>query len=701
MEELCEGYELKYLDQLQQCFDMRSLFKMADLDRGLKYDEMEYNPEAVELKVEPSFNGGDIEYNVLHPYENAKIEPIKWVAPMWDVRVWEEEVKARVKMQLPMEKILDLQCSVASQMGSMQGSVVLIDKSKSRRHTEIYGVCAEMLNHLKCYNILVVGDIKGTLVVRTGCSQWYLPFGDLWTNEAMSYMKEDGDYSRLIDPKDDIDLSKFDIVVFCFRGDSFCSRLLRRCRLEGKPCIALGISFNHSQFLTALRQRKNNEGEFVDDCTTYFYGRRMDFMVREFETVCSHSNFFSPTNETGCNAIWGFSSMEALRMIGHRFWSSCLPITLDLPRNGDYYYSHKLDGEVLYLDVRSDLDGVYKFGELRNRCRQADEDCNFVVAHCEVCLPLGAYVCEFVYDQIWVTQVLIGDEIRSYNDYFDYVEYIYSNPLPYEPLGCIGRIEDETRFKVELREKFKDVKIFLKRWFHAEKRSGELYCDSSTILTGLPLINASGEEGLVLLDSKDEPGSSDFVTGKMRCFFYKKAYRADYEDYLSRYDEGSSEAVGNLGFYRCHKDVWEGNGVYSVTALGDVIKSRPEKRTGDSTYYASLMKKMTTLKSIKLNDCSVQLATKFRFDTGIIQMFPDSIDISDCKVEIDPGRNFKAYLNELPGSRIFVGCVVVYNGIYYLVTKYKVDTDGGRGDGKVRFVLRHLNRRNHYVPMAF
>jgi hypothetical protein len=281
-----------------------------------------------------------------------------------------------------------------------------------------------------------------------------------------------------------------------------------------------------------------------------------------------------------------------------------------------------MDGEVLYLDVRSDLDGVYKFGELRNRCRQADQDCNFIVAYCEVCLPSGAYVCEFVRDQIWVTQVLIGEGIRSYKDYFDYVEDIYSNPLPYESIGCIGCVDDNSRLTMDLREKFKSCKIFLKRWRHAEKQSGELYCDSSTILAGLPLIDASGEEGLVLLDSKDEPGSSDFCTGKMRCFFYKKADRSDYEDYLSRYDELSSEAVGNLGFYRCRGDVWGGTGVYTVSALGDVIKSRPDKRTGDSTYYASLMKKMTTLKSIKLNNCSVQLATQFRFDTGIIHMFP-------------------------------------------------------------------------------
>jgi hypothetical protein len=67
-------------------------------------------------------------------------------------------------------------------------------------------------------------------------------------------------------------------------------------------------------------------------------------------------------------------------------------------------------------------------------------------------------------------------------------------------------------------------------------------------------------------------------------------------------------------------------------------------------------------------------------------------------VEIDPGRNFKAYLHELPGSRIFVGCVVVYKGVYYLVTKYKVNVDDGHCDGRLRFVLRHLNRRNHYVP---
>jgi len=699
MEGLSKGYELTYLLELEHEFDERMMFSTQELNKKTPIDKMKPNPKCVELTQVPNLDQSGFTYDVVYPYEEVKAPPIKWVAPMWDVRVWEQEVADKVDEKLTMPQIMQLRCSVSHVMGTMRGHIIHNSATRSRRHTEIYSACADFINLLSRYKVLVVGDLKTTLCLRTGGQQTYISAQGDWDLEALGYAKPEH-FPKLINfpvgtAKKSIelfDVSTFDLVLFAFRGDKHCNQLRKKCEANNIPTVAFGMSLDHSQFLEVKRQKKNSENELVDRTMYYFYGKRLDFLFHKYVTTFSHSVIFAPSNETCAMSTWSFSDPRVLWMVGHRYVASGIPMTIDLPRNGNYYYSEKLDGEVCYVDLKTVNNNFTKHGDVKNRKLINGSDCNIVWALIDVDLPMGAYIGEVMHSttEIHISQPLMMYGASIYLHYFEMVKFLLSrtNGLVGTATSLLGQV----------------YAVRLKPWFHAVHDGPMLNCDSDNpALQGFNISAAAEKEGIILIDAYNTIGACDFITGKMKYYFWKRPIYVNFEDYISESD--GNTCIGNLGSYRIVRDRqfkpnYNGPGVYSVNFRGDIECRRPEKTMGDSLFYKEAMWTMLTVRNIQVNMKVNTLSSQYRYDQGVMKIFPDYIDVSDYKVDKVPDRNFKVLLYDLPGKNIYVGSVVKHESSFYLVTKLKQDVESSDYDGRVRFVLRYLNRRHHFVPMG-
>jgi hypothetical protein len=240
-------------------------------------------------------------------------------------------------------------------------------------------------------------------------------------------------------------------------------------------------------------------------------------------------------------------------------------------------------------------------------------------------------------------------------------------------------------------------KVFYKAWHRAIKQGTSLVCPDYHPCAGKNIVTAVNKEGLIMLDAWDVVGACDPIVGKLKYYFYKNVEHANYEDFISRSDESGTMCMGNLGEYKTN-GVYREPGVYTVNLNGTVERARLDKTMGDSKYYRELIRLMITMREVHVNTKVVRQSTKFRYDSGIMKMFPEFADISNKKLDFVPGNNFKMLLYDIPSEIVHVGSVVKCDSCYYLVTKFKENIDSTDHDGRVWFVLRAINRRVHFIP---
>jgi len=712
-----DGDDPEYMKKMEEAFDEYMLISNAQLDEGVDYEDAIFNPEAKEFKVEPTIVDGNLEYNIIHPYAaKKKYPPLKWVAPMNDVRSFETQLRADVKEHYSREDILTLECAVSHQMGTMQGAIVYNDTQCRKKHKDIYKSAGDFVALLDP-NFLVFGDVGGSVAIRTRYRHSYVGFKD-WELKDLDWC--DPEFrSKLVLKANMQNATEYRglVVLFTSDSDSIFDLIGDFVDLD-KPVFVMGLSLDHPHYIRCHRSEKDIDGKYVDKIGHYYHGKRLDFCDVDWSMQVSHSVLVFPYSETDTHVFWKSYTSKFFFDFNIRLQASCIPTTVDFPVSPSFKFSEKVDGELLFLSVNQLSRNEGRTGNVLTRSGEA-------IGHVFTNLPYGVYVSELVVDQttkIFVSQPLFAWTFRQYKDWFSYVEQ---------------NLADPEAFYVQVKLENQPILIEgqLKEWYNITYvRNGFVVCEDGTEtykcknLSGDHIFGIQGRdfefrdsetfdaepyrikgnmfsEGVIFLNGDRMVGCSNFNFSKLECYFWKRPERCTYEDYIMEVTEGGV-VLGNLGEYLDPNNVYYVAGVYEVSVFGNLIKHRPEKQVGDSLWYKTKMNMMATDQGVRLLSRPKEYTTRMKYKAGVVMYLPDEVDVTGEVMELksqlvnDPLKKYKFYLDDLPSKKIYPGMVVRVNNTRYYVTKFKPKFDSEQTDGNVKvcFVLRLMEFKGHLIP---
>jgi len=454
---------------------------------------------------------------------------------MEDIRKYVQEFEPQIPYDPETDTLLEV--PEADKLARMGGAVVYSHRSVVKPLKPIYSAAAVFADTLQG-KVLIVGDNKGAVAIRTGFKHVYVKHGGPWTLEESNMPGARNE--RLIDEIGPHGLKNH---LLCNRYDHVV------CLLRVDTKFDYGDAQIH--YMTLVNGVSGVVAVSADNEYTVM-GKIIQLHVNPVGASVCHTSLCKAFEPIHYAIVWRTA------IFPKDYYSSIIPLSNHdrLGPVSSLYCADKSDGVPVYLRIEG------------RRASYFDAESNPVLEGIPVDAEDQVLVCEDLGDRLVVSEPLY------HSQYSMFEEWLQSG--------------DNITFGHALNGYEKYSAPEFKNWYSFPP-SGEWQ-------------HLTEGEGIVLKKGHTVIGARLHQYRKLATYYVKVKERASYEDYVDKYIKGVTRTVtfyrGEHGLYKDPRNVYTGAGIYEVLVESMELSRKRNKQHADFKWYVDAVSSKLDWKKI-------------------------------------------------------------------------------------------------------